>query len=84
MIRKKIFFAALAILMILAVLPNSASTTVFAASDLALISYTNDASSAMIVAVVKNNGPAKDITLVMNCYNSKGGNHRDRQCGWTH
>src|SRR5665648_1033894 len=72
MIRKKIFFVALAILMILAVLPIGASTTVFAASDLVLISYTNDAKSVMVEAVVKNNGPAKDITLVMNCYNAKG------------
>ena len=72
MLRKKSFFVALAVLMILAVLSIGASTTVFAASDLVLISYTNDARSAGIEAVVKNNGPAKDITLVMNCYNAKG------------
>ena len=72
MLRKKIFFAALAILMILAVLVSGASTTVFAASDLVLISYTNDARSVSIDAMVKNNGPAKDITLVMHCCNAKG------------
>jgi len=72
MLRKKTFFAALAILMILAVLVSGASTTVFAASDVVLISYTNDARSTSIEAVVKNNGPAKNITLVMNCYNAKG------------
>ena len=72
MLTKKTFFAALAILMILAVLSIGASTTVFAASDLVLISYTNDARSTSIKAVVKNNGPAKDITLVMHCYNAKG------------
>jgi len=72
MLRKKIFSAALATVMMLAMLSIGGSTTVFAASDLVLISYTNDGSSAGVEAVVKNNGPAKDITLVMNCYDENG------------